>query len=735
MRGVSKQQFVERLHSKFPFLDVKDDYVNMSTKCTFYCHNCHRLSVTHPLYVLSSKYGCPKCGHEKNAARQPYSNDVFLSKLKKVTDKIAPLESYRGRHVKILFQCNVCGNKWKAQPNNILSGKGCPVCACKKIAEAKVIGEDSTLKEIHLVNSSIKVLDHFYKRMDKIHVKCLVCGNVWMTTSQALIQNHGCPSCAQRIIANKEALTTDEINRRIHLVNSDISLNEEYVSPVNHNNDLSYEFKCSECGYVWRRRISNMLKDPHCPNCVHKQKGSIGENVIKSILNQVGVEYYSPFIPGGTCRYQGNLHYDFIVGRHWLIEYQGQQHYEPEPTWKGVSYEDAVDEFHIQQKRDSIKATWAKKHGYKLLCIKYGSNIYNSLLPTLLEVQKSGETKLDPRLVIQHLKKVHRQVTHRLNTGDFIEQLSDKFPNVKLTGAFINMSTETEFTCRVCHYTWIEQPKVVLISKYGCPACARHVNTKSDDEFVKELNEKQPMISVLESYKNGTTKLRFKCLRCGTIYTTLPNEALKGKWGGCPSCSRKAISKTNDTFVLQLKKKFSTIVCLDKYRGSFTKIHFKCLKCGHVWLTMPATILASKYGCPVCSHRFEVAYLRKPSNQFLRELHKKTYTIECLDEYQGALHKIRFRCLACGCVFSNTPSQVLRNEEPCPNCRKQKLLGKRKSVFVHKLQKKHPNLKLIGNYVNQSTKVDFKCTSCGKVFKSAPGNILAVKISPCKCGL
>lgn len=59
-----------------------------------------------------------------------------------------------------------------------------------------------------------------------------------------------------------------------------------------------------------------------------------------------------------------------------LIEYQGQQHYQPVEHFGGNST------FMIQQKHDQIKRDWAIEHGYREIEIKYDQNI-NSILNKL----------------------------------------------------------------------------------------------------------------------------------------------------------------------------------------------------------------------------------------------------------------------------------------------------------------------------------------------------------------
>ena len=60
------------------------------------------------------------------------------------------------------------------------------------------------------------------------------------------------------------------------------------------------------------------------------------------------------------------LSYDFYIpDQNILIEYQGQQHYEP------VDYFGGGSKFKLQQKHDKLKSDYAKDHGYNLIAVPY----------------------------------------------------------------------------------------------------------------------------------------------------------------------------------------------------------------------------------------------------------------------------------------------------------------------------------------------------------------------------
>lgn len=56
-----------------------------------------------------------------------------------------------------------------------------------------------------------------------------------------------------------------------------------------------------------------------------------------------------------------------------LLEYNGMQHY------KAVNHFGGEDQLKIQKQHDKLKRDYAKKHGYKLITIKYTHDTYKSV--------------------------------------------------------------------------------------------------------------------------------------------------------------------------------------------------------------------------------------------------------------------------------------------------------------------------------------------------------------------
>ena len=116
---------------------------------------------------------------------------------------------------------------------------------------------------------------------------------------------------------------------------------------------------------------------------------------------------------------------------------------------------------------------------------------------------------------------------------DFIRELHDINPNIKVEGNYVNNKTNTSLTCMVCGHRWEATPHNLLRGT-GCAKCAGNVK-KSHEEFVEEMKVVNCNIRIDESYINAKTKIKCTCKICGFNWYAKPNGLLQGQ--SCPSCT------------------------------------------------------------------------------------------------------------------------------------------------------------------------------------------------------
>ncbi|MCR5450362.1 MAG: hypothetical protein K6F23_13315 [Solobacterium sp.] len=128
-------EFYEKMRLINPNVTLLEPYpVNNKTKILCLCNNCGNRFSMRPNNLLSGQ-GCPVCGAKNASQKRIKSDEDFRKELALLSPDIIAKSPYINSKYKIECQCKVCGNKWKATPNSLLRGYGCPVCSRKKASE------------------------------------------------------------------------------------------------------------------------------------------------------------------------------------------------------------------------------------------------------------------------------------------------------------------------------------------------------------------------------------------------------------------------------------------------------------------------------------------------------------------------------------------------------------------------------------------------------------------------
>lgn len=117
---LSKQIINKRLANRG--IIMLGGYKNVDTKTLFKCTEGHTWETT-PYHVTRKPRptSCPYCSN-----MAPLSTAIINDRIKDRGYML--LDEFKTNHIKVRFQCRE-GHTWKAKPNNILNGRGCPECA------------------------------------------------------------------------------------------------------------------------------------------------------------------------------------------------------------------------------------------------------------------------------------------------------------------------------------------------------------------------------------------------------------------------------------------------------------------------------------------------------------------------------------------------------------------------------------------------------------------------------
>lgn len=183
--------------------------------------------------------------------------------------------------------------------------------------------------------------------------------------------------------------------------------------------------------------------------------------------------------------------------------------------------------------------------------------------------------------------------------------------------------------------------------------------------------------------------------------------------------------RTNEEFLTELKKVNPSIIALDTYKDSRTKISCKCLVCNHIWETKPNTLLQG-HGCPVCARKTAYTKTRKNNCDFIKELSSVLPSVVPCEEYKNALSYIKCRCRVCGYEWQSKPNWLLSGHG-CPRCGHEKggsSIRLSDQEFKAKLLAVNPHITPLEEYVLSNKPIKCKCQVCGNEWNTTPNRLL-----------
>lgn len=188
-------------------------------------------------------------------------------------------------------------------------------------------------------------------------------------------------------------------------------------------------------------------------------------------------------------------------------------------------------------------------------------------------------------------------------TNEFIEEMRKINPDIEILGEYRTARIKINVGCKICGNKWSVVP-YYLSSGGGCPKC-RGVKLskrfrKSHDDFIEELKEANPNVTVVSKYKNAKTKVNCYCEKHGH-WKASPEKLLQGN--GCPECGRERTArkkrKTHEEFINEINEENDHIIVLGEYKADNVKVSCLCRDCEREWMAVPSMILGGR-GCPHC---------------------------------------------------------------------------------------------------------------------------------------
>lgn len=308
---------------------------------------------------------------------------------------------------------------------------------------------------------------------------------------------------------------------------------------------------------------------------------------------------------------------------------------------------------------------------------------------------------------------------------EYVERLSIANPNLEVIGTYIDSKTKILHRCKT-HNCIFEKFPCSALRGSGCKECAndqiKAKRTKTQEQYIAEVEEINPHIEVIGTYKGVNDKILHKCKIHNIIWEASPLQILHNS--GCENCAKenyhKSTAKTHEQYVDELKNIHDNIEVLEEYKGANKRLLHKCIIHNYEWYATPANLLYGK-GCPKCSNTY-----RRTNDDYIKELKENNPNIIALEKYINANIPIKHKCLIHNYEWFTTPSRALKGVG-CKECQRIKLSKgnlKTNEEFLAELKNIHPNIIPLEEYVGASTIMKFKCNIDGYEWSTSPSSVL-----------
>lgn len=366
-KSLNFENFIEKGRMKYgnKYDYSKVEYKNMQTGVKIICPIHGEFKQT-PISHLKSETGCKKCGLLLNSKNRIKSTDKFIKEAREVHgDKYDYSQAnYTNCKTAIIIICPVHG-EFSQTPNDHLQGgcKKCGVVSSSKtrlkslegfIEEAREMhGDKYDYSQVNYINSSTNIV-----------ITCLKHGEFKQTPGNHLC-GKGCDKCGRHQAGDSLRFSTGKFIEEAMKIHG----NKYNYSKVDYVNSVTnVTIICLKHGEFEQSPACHLYSKCGCPHC----KESKGEKRVAKYLDELNL-LYKRQQKFKKCKCKRMLPFDFIVKieekKGFLIEYQGQQHYEITRYRSKTTC--SVKRLKNIQKRDQIKKEFCEKNNIPLLIIPY----------------------------------------------------------------------------------------------------------------------------------------------------------------------------------------------------------------------------------------------------------------------------------------------------------------------------------------------------------------------------
>jgi hypothetical protein len=312
------------------------------------------------------------------------THEKFITEMNDINKNIIILDRYMNAKTKLLCECKIHSHKWYSDPDHLLRGQGCPLCAQEaRNSKHKKKTHEEFVKACKISNPDIEILNEYTGILDNVKCRCKKCEAIYYQKARYIIDGKGCPVCANvKVIKGINDIAT---------TNPEIILyfkNKEDAYKYTYGCDAKITFKCPICGFEKNLPINHVTNNGYfsCPRC--SDGISYPNKFSREFLNQLpvsNIEY--EYSPEWANRYSYDNYFEYN-NQKYILEMDGAFHY--------IRYYKSNLSLEDTQKVDRIKDDLALKNNIKIIRIDcfYSTkeyivkNILNSELSSIFDLSE-----------------------------------------------------------------------------------------------------------------------------------------------------------------------------------------------------------------------------------------------------------------------------------------------------------------------------------------------------------
>lgn len=266
----------------------------------------------------------------------------------------------------------------------------------------------------------------------------------------------------------------------------------------------------------------------------------------------------------------------------------------------------------------------------------------------------------------------------------------------------------------------------------GCYYCGlekfaskKRVDLREYESEAKQLCIKNDFEYVDIYRKNGVIYISFICNKHRDFgVQSMRKSNMKRNIKGCKYCSNKHLSSEYISKIVHEKN--PDIEFIEPITNMTTKKKCRCKKHNIIYYTTPQNVLYGRCCVECGKEKLKYNHL-KSTDEVQKRIWEKNPHIILVEEYDGDMKNKKCFCSKHMKYFSKHLSTLYYCDSGCDECYKELMrerFGTGQDGFKNALKQIHPELDVIGEYINNNTPIEIYCRKHDYYYKATPVSIL-----------